>query len=173
MLNQKKQIILGIFFVTIIFGQIEGIGITLGGENSLMAFKMGDSHAVVPAVYVLIELDNGRLEPGFGFTNIIEGGNMLTITTLGIGYFFYGVENENISIYKGGRTSLINQIQSSENGGSAGNNAISLALVYGVEHSFSANFSMSGEVQLEYIKPPEDDFKTIQLNSLLFCRFYF
>ena len=57
MLNLKKQIILGIFLVSSIFGQINGIGITLGGgsgENALMSLMMGGSNLFSPTIYGIV-----------------------------------------------------------------------------------------------------------------------
>ena len=117
-------------------------------------------------------MGNGSLEPSFGFTRMSENDNSVTMTTLGIGYLAKGVMKNNFNTYWGGRVSLLMQNQSSEDD-SDGENAISLAPVYGAEYSFSENFSMGGEVQLEYFKPTDDDFQTFNLKSLLFFRFYF
>ena len=145
---------------------------------------------VDPTFYYVFKKGNISLEPAIGFMSVNEendyGKRKSSIMTIGLGLLMQKSDTTGLSPYYGlrlARTTISEEFNYNDeyddylDSDSDSESALSIAPVYGLEYYVNKHFSISGELQLNYFKPEEDEdggsFTQTEIMSKLFFRFYF
>ena len=167
----------------------QGIAISFnpnGGFSSFIFLTGGSASMFDPTFYYVFNNGNFSVEPAVGFTSINQdgeyGSSKMSIMTFGLGLLQQKSDSTGLSTYYGFRIAktTISQEDNYDYDGYSDSDSdsesfISLAPVYGLEYYVNKHFSISGELQLNYFKPEDDDDDITQteIMSKLFFRFYF
>jgi hypothetical protein len=166
--------------------QSKGIAISFNPNfSNLLA---GSPSLVDPTFYYVFKKGNISLEPAIGFMGVNEENDYSkrksSIMTIGLGLLMHKSDTTGLSPYYGLRFTRITVSQEVNydddyfmESDSDSESALSIAPVYGLEYYVNKHFSISGELQLNYFKPEEDEdggsFTQTEIMSKLFFRFYF
>ena len=197
-----KRLLPILFFIGLLFGQdtlrtvsgqktakSHGIAISFNPNEGFPSFIFptgGSASMFDPTFYYVFKSGNLRFEPAVGFTSINQdgdnGSSKMSIMTFGLGLLKQKSDSTGLSTYYGLRVAktTISQEDNYDYDGYSDSDSdsesfISLAPVYGLEYYVNKHFSISGELQLNYFKPEDDDDDITQteIMSKLFFRFYF
>ena len=193
-----KRLLPILFFIGLLFGQdtlrtvsgqktakSHGIAISFNPNEGFPSFIFptgGSASMFDPTFYYVFKSGNLRFEPAVGFTSINQdgdnGSSKMSIMTFGLGLLKQKSDSTGLSTYYGLRVAKTTISQSQEDNYDSDSDSesfISLAPVYGLEYYVNKHFSISGELQLNYFKPEDDDDDITQteIMSKLFFRFYF
>ena len=177
-----KRLII-ILFTSILFAQSQGIAISINPNGGLSALTMmtGVSGSLFdPTFYYVHKFEKIKFEPAVGFIGVNQesdyGDTKMSIMTIGLGLLMQKSDTTGLSPYYGLRV-VRTTISQEDDEDSDSESVNSLAPVYGLEYYVNKHFSISGELQLNYFKPEEDEdggsFTQTEIMSKLFFRFYF
>ena len=160
--------------------QSKGIAISFNPNFTLSNLTAGSASLVDPTFYYVFKKGNISLEPAIGFMSVNEendyGKSKSSIMTIGLGLLMQKSDTTGLSPYYGLRV-VRTTISQEDDEDSDSESVNSLAPVYGLEYYVNKHFSISGELQLNYFKPEEDEdggsFTQTEIMSKLFFRFYF
>ena len=160
-----------------------GIAISFNPNEGFPSFIFptgGSASMFDPTFYYVFKSGNLRFEPAVGFTSINQdgdnGSSKMSIMTFGLGLLKQKSDSTGFSTYYGLRVAKTTISQEDNyDSDSDSESFISLAPVYGLEYYVNKHFSISGELQLNYFKPEDDDddITITEIMSKLFFRFYF
>ena len=187
-----KRLII-ILFTSILFAQSQGIAISINPNGGLSALTMmtGVSGSLFdPTFYYVQKFGKIKFEPAVGFMGVNQesdyGDTKMSIMTIGLGLLMQKSDTTGLSPYYGlrlARTTISEEVNYNDeyddylDSDSDSESALSIAPVYGLEYYVNKHFSISGELQLNYFKPEEDEdggsFTQTEIMSKLFFRFYF
>ena len=170
--------------------QSKGIAISFNPNFTLSNLSAGSASLVDPTFYYVFKKGNISLEPAIGFMSVNEendyGKSKSSIMTIGLGLLMQKSDTTGLSPYYGlrlARTTISEEVNYNDeyddflDSDSDSESALSIAPVYGLEYYVNKHFSISGELQLNYFKPEEDEdggsFTQTEIMSKLFFRFYF
>ena len=191
-----KRLLPKLFFIGLLFGQdtlrtvsgqktakSNGIAISFNPNEGFPSFIFptgGSASMFDPTFYYVFKSGNLRFEPAVGFMSINQdgeyGSSKMSIMTFGLGLLMQKSDSTGLSTYYGLRVAKTTISQEDNyDSDSDSESFISLAPVYGLEYYVNKHFSISGELQLNYFKPEDDDDDITQteIMSKLFFRFYF